>query len=252
MTLTAALPTLASADLLDPTTLLAQFGGWALWGAAAVVFAECGLLVGFFLPGDSLLFTVGLLQHQGVIPHALWLVTAVLAVAAFAGNVCGYEIGRRIGPALLDRPDSRFLRRRHLDRTIAFFDTHGPRAVVLARFVPVVRTFITVAAGAGRMSRRTFFVYSGVGAVLWAAGITVLGWALGGIELVRENIELGLGLLVVLTLLPVLVARLRRRRRERRGARTTPGGTPDGTPPGAADPGAVVAPRTAADENAHH
>ncbi|WP_432536459.1 DedA family protein [Kineococcus arenarius] len=212
--LSAAAPAAAPAVLpewLEPSSLLAALGGWALWGAAAVVFAECGLLVGFLLPGDSLLFTLGLFQHQHLVPQPLWLVCTVLSAAAWAGNVCGYEIGRRAGPAILQRPGSRLLKPQHVERTRRFFADHGPRAVVLARFVPVVRTFITVAAGAGRMPRRTFFAYSGIGAVGWAAGITLLGHALGGVPLVRDNVELGLGLLVVLVLVPVGVARLRRR-----------------------------------------
>ncbi|WP_369056050.1 DedA family protein [Kineococcus terrestris] len=215
----AALPALTP-EALSPDSLLQSLGGWSLWGAAAIVFAECGLLVGFFLPGDSLLFTVGLFTHQGVVPHSLPFVCAVLTVAAFAGNVTGYEIGRAAGPAIFDRPGSRIFKRQHVERTSAFFARYGARAIVLARFVPVVRTFITVAAGAGKMPRRTFFVFSAVGAVLWATGVTVLGWALGTIPLIRHNIELGLLVLVVLCVVPIGIELWRGRRRERRAAAT--------------------------------
>ncbi|NAZ77604.1 DedA family protein [Kineococcus sp. T13] len=218
----AAVPAAAPAllpDWLEPTGLLNSLGGWALWGAALVVFAECGLLVGFFLPGDSLLFTVGLFQHEGFVPHPLWFVCLVLSVAAFAGNVTGYEIGRKAGPAIFDRPGSRIFKRKHVEQTQAFFAKYGARAIILARFVPVVRTFITVAAGAGRMHRRTFFLFSGIGAVLWGTGVTVLGYGLGSIALVRENIEIGLLALVVVSLVPIGIEVLRARAKERRAAR---------------------------------
>ncbi|GAB3601197.1 VTT domain-containing protein [Kineococcus gypseus] len=217
--LSASLPATAPAVLphwLEATSLLDTLGAAALWGAAAIVFAECGLLIGFFLPGDSLLFTVGLFTHDGHVPHALWTVCLVLSAAAFLGNACGYEIGRKAGPAVLDRPGSRVFKRTHVERTQQFFATHGPRAIVLARFVPVVRTFITVAAGAGRMPRRTFLVFSGIGAVLWGTGVTLLGYLLGGVPLIRENIELGLLLLVAISVLPVALEALSARRKQRR------------------------------------
>ncbi|WP_432536390.1 DedA family protein [Kineococcus arenarius] len=209
-------------DWLEATSLLDTLGGAALWGAAAIVFAECGLLIGFFLPGDSLLFTLGLFTRDGHVPHAIWFVCLVLSVAAFAGNVLGYEIGRKAGPAVLDRPGSRIFKRKHVERTQSFFATYGARAIILARFVPIVRTFITVAAGAGRMPRRTFFVFSAVGAVLWGTGVTVLGYLLGGIPLIRDNIELGLLILVVLCVLPVAVELLNSRRKQRRAAAAVP------------------------------
>jgi membrane-associated protein len=117
---------------LDPGTLLDTFGPWALAGAAAMVFAECGLLLGFFLPGDSLLFTVGLLISGRVIPQPLWAACLVLAVAAVAGNLVGYEIGRASGPSVFRSERSRLFRREYVDRTRAFFDRHGARALVLA------------------------------------------------------------------------------------------------------------------------
>ena len=202
---------------LNASYLLHQLGPWALWGAAAVVFAECGLLLGFFLPGDSLLFTVGLLVSTGFIRHPLWLACVVLVVAAFAGNLVGYEIGRASGPAIFRRPDSRLFKTSYVDKTVAFFDTHGARAIVLARFVPIVRTFITVTAGVGRMDRRRYLTFSGIGAVLWAVGVTFLGHVLGQIQFVQKNIELILVAIVVISLVPVGVEYLRNRSKSRRG-----------------------------------
>jgi membrane-associated protein len=203
---------------LDPQILLGDLGAWALWGAAAIVFAECGLLLGFFLPGDSLLFTVGLFVGTGAIAQPLWLVCLVLVAAAFLGNVVGYEIGRYAGPAIFRREDSRLFRREYVDKTVAFFDRHGARAIVLARFVPIVRTFITVTAGVGRMDRRRYLTYSGVGAVLWGAGVTLLGHWLGRIEVIRTNLEIIAVLIVAVSLLPVVVEVLRERRARARGA----------------------------------
>ncbi|MFN0284823.1 MAG: DedA family protein [Kineosporiaceae bacterium] len=196
---------------LDPQTLLDQFGQWALWGAAAIVFAECGLLIGFFLPGDSLLFTVGLLIGEGTIHQPLWLACIVLTLMAFSGNVVGYEIGRKVGPAVFRRPDSKLFRQEYVDKTVAFFETYGARAIVLARFVPIVRTFITVIAGVGQMDRRTYLTYSGIGAVLWATGVTVLGYFLGSVPFVKNNIEAMLLAIVIASVLPVAFELLRAR-----------------------------------------
>lgn len=196
---------------LNAQSLLDSLGGWAVWGAALIVFAECGLFV-FFMPGDSLLFTVGVLVGSGKIAMPLWLACVILAVAAFAGNVAGYEIGRKAGPALFRRPDSRLFKQRYVDQTVAFFDKHGPRAIILARFVPVVRTFITVTAGVGRMDRRRFLSYTAIGAVAWAAGLTVLGYFLGSVPFVAKNIELILVLIIVVSLLPAIFEVLRARR----------------------------------------
>ncbi len=196
-------------DWLNATTLLSKLGPSAFWAACAIVFAECGLFV-FFMPGDSLLFTVGLFIGQGSIHYNLLLACAILSAAAFAGNVVGYEIGRGVGPSLYNR-GGRLLKREYFDKTRAFFDTYGNRALVLGRFVPIVRTFITVVAGVSRMERRRFFAYSLVGAVLWASGVTVLGYFLGSIAFVRLHIEVILILIVLVSLIPVLVEVLRHR-----------------------------------------
>jgi len=199
---------------LDSQHLLQQLGGLALWGAAAVVFVECGLFV-FFMPGDSLLFTVGLFVGKGTIHHPLWLVCLILSAAAFAGNAVGYEIGRKAGPALFHRPDSRIFKQQYVDQTVAFFDKYGARAIVLARFVPVVRTFITVTAGVGRMDRRKFLSYTAIGAVLWATGVTVLGYFLGSVAFIANNLEAIAVLIVLVSILPMIVELLRARSKRR-------------------------------------
>jgi membrane-associated protein len=142
----------------------------------------------------------------------LWVVCLVLVTAAFVGNVCGYYIGRAAGPAIFDKPRSRLFNPAHVVKTHEFFDKYGNRAIVLGRFVPIVRTFITVMAGVGRMEPRRYLTYSLVGGVLWAAGVTVLGYWLGQFELVRTNIELILILIVFLSILPIVIEIVRARR----------------------------------------
>lgn len=132
---------------LDPQQLLESLGPWALVGILLIVFAECGLLIGFFLPGDSLLFTAGLLVSTGFIDTNIAVVCLLISVAAIAGNITGFWIGHKAGPTIFRRPDSRFFRQEYVDRTRQFFDQFGARAIVLARFIPIVRTFITVMAG---------------------------------------------------------------------------------------------------------
>ena len=199
-------------DWLDPQTLLDRLGDWALWGAAAVVFAECGLLIGFFLPGDSLLFTVGLLIGQGSVKQPLWLACVVLTAMAFLGNVVGYEIGRRVGPAIFRRPDSKLFRQEYVDKTVAFFDKYGARAIVLARFVPIVRTFCPIVAGAGQMEYGTFVRFNVVGGFLWGVGVTLLGYFLGNVPLIADNIELALLMVVAVSLIPIAIEVIKSRR----------------------------------------
>jgi membrane-associated protein len=220
----AALPALGP-SWLDPQHL-STYGTAALWVAAAIIFAECGLLVGFFLPGDTLLFTIGLFVGTRVVGEPLWVACLLMAVAAFMGNAVGYEIGRAAGPAIFRREDSALFKRENVERTAAFFERWGPPAITLARFVPIVRTFITVTAGVGRMDRRRYLAYSGLGAVLWAGGVTALGYYLGSIAFVREHVdtlfavvEVVLVAVVVLSVAPILLdVWRRRRRRARQGA----------------------------------
>lgn len=203
---------------LQPDTIIEWLGPWALVGLALIVFAECGLLLGFFLPGDSLLFTAGLFVANGSIKAPLWLTCLVLVVAAFAGNACGYWIGRSAGPAIFDRPKSRLFKPEHVTKTQEFFDKYGNRAIVMARFVPIVRTFITVMAGVGRMDARRYLTYSLIGGVAWAAGVTVLGYFLGQFDVVKANIELILVLIVLISILPIIIEIIKARRGRTRPA----------------------------------
>ena len=201
-------------EWLQPDTIISWLGPWALVGLALIIFAECGLLLGFFLPGDSLLFTAGLFAVSDAgIGAPLWLVCLVLVVAAFAGNVCGYYIGRGAGPAIFDKPKSRLFKPQHVARTQGFFDKYGTRAIVLGRFVPVVRTFITVMAGVARMDAKRYFTYSLIGGAVWAAGVTLLGAWLGQFEFVKNNIEPILILVVLVSVVPIVIEVLRARRR---------------------------------------
>jgi membrane-associated protein len=197
---------------LNPDTILADLGAFAVIGACLIIFAECGLLIGFFLPGDTLLFTAGMFIERGAIQTPLWLMCVLLSACAFIGNVSGYWIGAKVGPALFNKPDSRLFKREHVDRTHAFFEKYGARAIILARFVPIVRTFITAIAGVGRMDARKFFTYSAIGGVLWATGVTVLGYFLGKISFVHSNIELILILIVLVSIIPIIIEFFRARR----------------------------------------
>ena len=208
---------------MDPETLIHAFGPYVLWGVAFVVFAECGLFA--VLPGDSLLFTVGLLVAGGGIGHPMVFVCTVLTLAAVAGNVTGYWLGRVIGPPLF-KPRrglvGRVLDRRHVVRTEAFFDRYGNRALILARFVPVVRTFVTLVAGVGRMPFGRFITYTAIGGVLWACGVTTAGYYLGAVPLIRDNVDAVLVLVVVISVVPMLVEWwLHRRRAPTDGAATS-------------------------------
>jgi membrane-associated protein len=194
---------------LDPTHLINTFG---LIGIMVVLFAECGLLVGFFLPGDSLLFTAGLLAAGGLVAP-LWVLLLLLPVAAIAGNLVGYWIGRKAGPAVFNRPDSRLFKAEYVDRSQEFFDRNGTRTILLARFVPVVRTFATVMAGASRMDLRRYALNSVLGGIAWAAGVTLLGYWLGQVDVVRNHVELFILGIVAISLIPVALEVLRGRRR---------------------------------------
>jgi membrane-associated protein len=199
-------------EWLKPDTILQWLGPWTLVGLAVIIFAECGLLLGFFLPGDSLLFTAGLFVANGTVGTPLWAVCALLVVAAVLGNVCGYWLGRSAGPAVFDRPRSRLFKPRHVTKTHEFFERYGNRAIVLGRFVPIVRTFITVMAGVGRMDARHYLTYSLIGGVAWAAGVTLLGFWLGQFGFVKANIELMLVAIVLVSVLPMIVELVRARR----------------------------------------
>ena len=193
------------------------FIGLGLIALLVVVFVETGLLVGFFLPGDSLLFTAGLLIAEGVFDVPLWLVLVTVPLAAIAGDQVGYTIGRTAGPRVFNRPDSRFFQQEYVDKAYAYFERYGARTIVIARFVPIVRTFAPVVAGVSRMDRRVFSIYNVVGAVLWGAGVTTLGYYLGQIAFVRDNVEPIILGIVALSVLPIVLEVLRARRTHRKG-----------------------------------
>jgi membrane-associated protein len=194
-------PLLLGLDWMDPEWWLEQFGEQMFWASVIVVFIECGLLFPI-LPGDSLLFSLGIFIHRGDIDVPIITACVILSASAFAGNVVGYEIGRRAGPSLFRR-NGRWLNEANLEKTQSFFDRYGARALVLGRLVPVIRTYITVVAGAGRMDRRHFFTWSLVGAVIWVFGLTLLGYAVGGNQLIQDNLEAALLLIVAFSTIPM-------------------------------------------------
>jgi membrane-associated protein len=212
---------------LSPEVILQGLGPFLLPGLCLIIFAECGLLLGFFLPGDSLLFTAGLFVAKDFISPPLWLVCLLLTVCAFVGNVVGYWIGAKAGPALFNKPNSKLFKQENVDRTAAFFDRYGALSIIVARFVPVVRTFITVSAGVGRMNRSRYLLYSAVGAVLWGTGVTILGYLLGTIPFIRDNVENMLLLVVALTLLGPVVHFVKGKVDARRNRRTPAESTRD-------------------------
>ena len=197
---------------LDPRDLLVTFGTIGLF---LIVFAESGLFFGFFLPGDSLLFTAGLFAAQGILNLPLILIGCF--VAAVVGDQVGYVFGRRVGPALFRRPDSRLFKQEYVTRAQAFFEKHGPKTIVLARFVPIVRTFAPILAGVGSMRYRTFLSYNLIGGFLWAVGVTLLGYGLG--ELIPDIDAYLLPIIAVIigiSLMPVFFEWWKRRRESAR------------------------------------
>ena len=195
-------------NFVDPERLLQAFG---TLGLIAVVFAESGLLIGFFLPGDSLLFTAGLLASRGSLN--LPVILAGCFVAAVAGDQVGYAFGRRVGPALFRRPDSRFFKQQNVERARDYFEEHGPKTIVLARFVPIVRTFAPVVAGVSHMNYRTFLTYNVAGGFLWAIGVTTAGYFLGKTvpDIDKYLLPIIVGI-VILSALPVLFEARRQRK----------------------------------------
>lgn len=206
-----------AASLLDPKHLIDTFG---LLGIFAVVFAESGLLVGFFLPGDAMLFTAGFLASSpSSVPEALHLplVPLVLGIwfAAVAGDQVGYVFGQRVGPALFTRPDSRFFKQANVDKAKEYFDRHGAKTIVLARFVPVVRTFTPIVAGVSKMEYRLFVRWNIIGGTIWAFGVTLLGYFLGQVDVIEQNLELAILTVVAISCSPIALELLRARREHR-------------------------------------
>lgn len=197
---------------LDPNYLIEGFGAYALIGVAFIVFAETGLLVGFLLPGDTLLVITGLLAFPGdkqLIQIDIWWVAGAIGLAAFLGGEVGYLIGHKAGPRVFERKETGLFSVENVRRTNHFFERFGGLAVILARFVPIVRTFAPVAAGVGHMNYRKYSLYNLIGALIWAAGLTVGGYLLGYIppvaDFVSSYIDVILLGAVVITLIPTVI-----------------------------------------------
>ncbi|MGV9337550.1 VTT domain-containing protein [Streptomyces sp. NPDC003688] len=206
---------------LDPGNLLDTYG---IWGLLLIVFAESGLLIGFFLPGDSLLFTCGLLITSGDMDFPLWGAIALICLAAILGDQAGYMFGKKVGPSLFSRPDSRLFKQENVLKAHEFFEKHGPKSLVLARFVPVVRTFTPIIAGVSGMKYRSFLVFNVIGGVLWGAGVTLLGSWLGNIPVVKNNIEAMLILIVLISVVPIIIEFLRARSKDKKARAEEPEG----------------------------
>jgi membrane-associated protein len=201
--------------LTDPERLIAFLStvitGW--YGYAmlvAIVFAETGLLVGFFLPGDSLLFTVGVVAGAGQLN--IWLINLLLITAAIVGDAVGYTLGRQAGPRIFSRPDSRFFRQEHLLRTKAFYDKHGGKTIIYARFIPIIRTFAPFVAGVAQMPYPRFAAFNVFGGIGWVVAMTMLGYTLGNVPIIRAHFEKVVVGIVVISFLPVLFEYLKSRR----------------------------------------
>ncbi|HET7343678.1 MAG TPA: VTT domain-containing protein [Methylomirabilota bacterium] len=189
---------------------LIRWGGYV--ALAAIVFTETGLLVGFFLPGDSLLISAGLVAATGALN--VWWLNLLLALAAVAGDSVGYAIGRRAGPRLFTRPQSLLFHPRHVERTRAFYARHGAKTIVIARFVPIVRTFAPVVAGVGQMEYRRFLLYNVFGGVGWVTSMTWAGYLLGqAVPNIGAHIHVVVGIVIVLSVIPIVVELVRERRR---------------------------------------
>jgi membrane-associated protein len=205
---------LSLSSIMDPAALLPALGGWVLAAVGAMVFIESGVLFPF-LPGDSLVFTAGLLH--GRLGLSLPVLMAVVVAAAALGDQAGYWLGRRFGRRLFS-PGARVLKTEHLGQAEAFFDRHGGKALVLARFVPIVRTFAPLAAGAADYRYRQFLIWNLLGALLWGAGLAGIGSLLGGVQFIADNVELLALVIVAVSLLPAGAGLLRRFRSARQGS----------------------------------
>jgi membrane-associated protein len=213
-------PTSLMSGLLDPQSLITSAGPWGIALVCAVIFAETGLLVGFVLPGDTLLFFAGLLTFTGAIGLPVWIVVLAVIIAAVAGDQLGYLIGRAGGPAVFERRESGVFSRTSVRRTHEFFERFGPVSVTLARFVPVLRTFIPVAAGIARMRYFTFILFNVVGAAIWATAAILIGYFVGHIpgvaHFVSTYIDIVLIGIVVVSVVPMIIRAIVARSQSRR------------------------------------
>jgi membrane-associated protein len=199
-------------DWLNPQVFLADpaLAPWVVLLVCGIIFAETGLLFGFFLPGDSMLFTAGLLVATDTIKVNIWGFTALIIVAAIIGNQVGYLIGSKAGPAIFNKPDSKLFKRENVESAHAFFEKHGGKALILARFVPIIRTFVPVIVGVAQMDKRKFFLFNVIGAVLWGGGVTLLGYVLGDkVPWVRENLDIIFIAIVLVSVVPIGIEVLR-------------------------------------------
>jgi len=195
-------------DWLNPQIFLADpaLAPWVVLLVCGIVFAETGLLVGFFLPGDSMLFTAGLLVATGTIKFNIWAFAALIIVAAIVGNQTGYLIGSKAGPAIFNKPNSKLFKRENVEKAHAFFEKHGGKALILARFVPIIRTFVPVIVGVAQMNKQKFFLYNVIGALLWGGGVTLLGYVLGDrVPWVRENLDIIFIAIVLVSVIPIFI-----------------------------------------------
>lgn len=207
---------------LDPINLLnPELGIFVVVVACAIIFAETGLLIGFFLPGDSLLFTAGLLTATGHIPINIWVFVLLLIICAIVGNQVGYLIGKKAGPALFSRPNSRFFKQENIAKAHEFFEKHGPIALILGRFIPIVRTFIPVVVGVAQMNMRKFVLYNVIGGAIWISLVTLLGFFLGAqFPGISEYLDVIFIVIVLLSVLPIAIELLRGRAKSRKAARS--------------------------------
>jgi membrane-associated protein len=208
-------------DWLQPEALISSFGIYALIGVCAIVFIETGLLIGFFLPGDSLLFVTGLMISTGdvvfpvgdeMLPVPIWFACAAISISAWLGDQTGYWIGRKAGPAIFNKTDSKFFSQKNVSRTNSFFEKYGSKAIILAHFVPVMRTFVPVAAGIGQMNYKRFLKYNIYGVIAWGTMVTLLGYWLGKIPFVADHVEYFTIAFVVLSTIPIAMEVVKTRR----------------------------------------
>jgi len=184
---------------LQPEHLIQTAG---LIGVVLIIFAESGLFFGFFLPGDSLLFTAGLFASQGMMN--IWALALLAMIAAILGDNVGYAFGKKVGPAIFSREDSFFFHKKHIEKAHAFYEKHGKKAIILARFVPIVRTFAPIVAGAGDMEYKTFFSYNIIGGVAWTLLLTLSGFFLGeAFPATEKYLNYIIILIILLSLIPI-------------------------------------------------
>lgn len=204
----ASVPNTLGGDLMDPKVWIERFGAYVLWGICAIIFVETGLLFPF-LPGDSLLFTAGMFTAQEAISTPLWLLCIVVFIAAFGGDQLSYVIGRTIGHKLFKNPHAKVLKPQYIEQAHEFFEKYGGRAIVLARFVPIVRTYAPVSAGMAYYSYRSFVMYNLIGAAVWGIGVTLIGYALGNVPFVQTHFEKIILGIVFLSVVPVVIEYVR-------------------------------------------